>query len=106
MTGAVANWQDRAADELVRLENTTGAVGYLTLLVGNRVMDTPTEKKNPNLQNFVTLNRGIYPTEADYMYDYVAPKLDKAGIDGAHDPLHYYDTSSGDEIAKALAQQT
>jgi hypothetical protein len=48
ITGAVANWQDRTAKLLDEQASTlSGSMVYIP--VGNREMNTPTEKANPNV---------------------------------------------------------
>jgi hypothetical protein len=95
MTGAVANWQDRAVlhvQDVVPRE--TGAI----VATGIRVMDTATEQANPHVIDFVE-EEGHYPTESEYAPRYVAPGLratQQLVISEA------YETRAGDEIADSL----
>lgn len=98
ITGAVANWQDRTARLVIDRNNPDLAERFqkpVHIPIGNRVMNTPAEVKNPNIVDFFT-NHGGYPTETEYAQTFVAPLLTKAGIEVSIVP---YNTGVGDEIA-------
>lgn len=90
ITGAVANWQDRTAQLVSDQPNE-----HVYIAAGNRVMETPTEKVNANVETFFE-SEGRYPTESEYALLFVAPVItasDKAVS------LRSYDTANGEEIA-------
>ena len=97
MTGAVANWQDRTAKLVADSLNRENVY----IAAGNRVMDTPTEKTNANVEQFFA-EEDRYPTETEYAGVFVMPVLLASGhavvIEG-------YDTPKGDEIAKRFAAE-
>lgn len=97
ITGAVANWQDRVAS-LVAADAPESDAGKskVYIPVGKRIMDTGTEKTNPNVSKFFEEN-GRYPSESEYALHVVAPKLMEAG---KHVILAIYDTKDGSEIAR------
>ena len=73
ITGAVANWQDRAAELL-----TWGSSRVIYAAAGNRVMDTVTEKTNHNVQRLRAKDHR-YPTESKYVKRVIAPRLEESG---------------------------
>lgn len=76
LTGAVANWQDRAANWLASY----GTKAPVYLFAGERIMDSATETPNPNVKSvFETFKR--YPTEAEYAAGVVQRKLVEKGFD-------------------------
>ncbi len=76
LTGAVANWQDRAANKLASY----GTKAPVYIFAGERIMDSVTEKPNPNVKAvFETFKR--YPTEAEYAAGVVQRKLVERGFD-------------------------
>lgn len=95
VTGAVANWQDRARNLLVQEAPLLDDYATIHLAVGNRLMDTKTEVPNPNVADFRD-RYGEFPTEGMYAARYVVPHLIKAGY-GVH--LNTYDSGDGARIA-------
>lgn len=95
-TGAVANWQDRTTNLLVERAGNGIDLPPIYIPVGTRVMESVTEKVNPNVQAFLEANNERYPTETEYAEAVVAPKLTDAGYEVQVEP---YDTQSGSEIA-------
>jgi hypothetical protein len=102
ITGAIANWQDRAA-RLVKTGVETGMLsGKVKIVTGNRVMDRPTEKTNTNVQMFFD-EEGRYPSETQYASDFVLPEIGaRIGNGGA--TLVAYHTAKGDELAANFAR--
>lgn len=97
ITGAVANWQDRVTDLLIAKASSGVSVdGRVDIAVGNRVMNTPTETTNPNVQIFER-EHNRPPTEADYASWGIMPALRMGGYPDVQ--VLYFDTTSGDEIA-------
>jgi hypothetical protein len=89
--GGVANWQDR----MVKLMPELPEYKRVFTLAGNRVMDGPTEKVNPNVQ----IQKGIlgrYPTESEYTRNFISPVL--TGQVGRFVVSKSYDTKDGDVI--------
>lgn len=95
ITGAVANWQDRT-QRLVSGELVVRGGGEVYIPIGNRVMDSTTEKPNRNIEEFFT-NEGRYPTETEFAETFIVPILESAGGDVS---LKAYDTKNGEEIAE------
>lgn len=100
ITGGVANWMDRTAsllEDRARSERDQLADMPIVLApVGTRVMNTGTEQENPNVQTFLN-EEGRCPTEAEYMEEFVAPRLLLAGY---YNEVMPYDSTRGDEIAE------
>jgi hypothetical protein len=71
MLGGVANWQDRTVDIILGTE----VPFEIHALGGNRVMDTETEKENPNIK-LMFEELGRYPTEAEYIKDIVTAEIE------------------------------
>jgi len=95
LVGGVANWQDRASN--------TALVGELRnkpvyVLGGKRVMDSATEKPNPNINHLHEIF-DRYPTEAEYAASIVVPKLVEAGRNVL---ATAYDTADGDALLEAF----
>lgn len=102
LAGAVANWQDRAADAVINRspQSLARAVRYAA---GSRVMDTATEQANPNVQLMFERD-GQYPTEGRY-----AVSTHFSRISGEADlPVHMstHSTQNGDEIAAELFESS
>ena len=94
MTGAVANWQDRIAAQVVTA-NTSVPIHYAT---SDRVMGTPTEKVNPNVMAMFEAE-GDYPTESQYAAQIIIPKLVEAGFTVISSE---YAGANGDQLAEGL----
>ncbi len=97
LTGAVANWQDRATQHVERkIERTKRwEDAPIYYAAGTRVMDAATEKTNPNVKKlFKMLQR--YPTEAEYAGAIAIPRL--GGIFSKAVPTTF-PTEKGDELA-------
>lgn len=85
--GGVANWQDRTARII------TGAPDApVHLLGGSRIMDTATEKSNPNIARIYE-KVGFYPSEAQYMGSVVLSQIVEAKQSAT---VHRFDTDNGD----------
>lgn len=101
LTGAVANWQDRMVDLLTWRRQAGHSAPMVYMALGNKVMDSATEVTNPNVQAFVE-EYGTHPTQAQYGYEVIMPKLLKAGygvvVDG-------HETDNGSEIAAAFVDK-
>ncbi len=97
LTGAVANWQDRAANVLLS-RNPDGPVIVAT---GDREMKTKSEATNPHVLNYVEAE-GLYPTESIYAAHFILPSLQEAGYDTRHLQLVGV---NGDQVATAVAQE-
>lgn len=96
-TGAVANWQDRTTNLLVSRALLDDIVdGRVDLPTGNRVMNSPTEIANDNIQALTTAY-GKPPTEAEYAREIVLPELEWVGYDVQ---IMEFDTTNGQEIAE------
>lgn len=98
ITGGVANWQDRTARTV---ENSVDPQTPVIIAAGKRVMDSPTEKTNPNVKSFLD-KYGYYPTEADYVDEVVAPLVAETHPNVVWDRYIYEDASNGDEIAERV----
>jgi hypothetical protein len=96
LTGAVANWQDRAAQTVLWQT----AADHIYIPVGNRLMDTATEKTNPNIEQFFA-GEGEYPTEQRYALEFIAPILSQTGD---RVTVVGYDTNNGDMIAARFVE--
>lgn len=94
LTGAVANWQDRNIAHATQLP---GHEVYMAL--GNRVMGSPTELSNPNVQRFHDENDGKLPTEFKYGDTFGTPKIHEIGKLVRTLPFM---TDKGDQIADAF----
>ncbi len=95
MTGAVANWQDRA---VLHVQDVVPRDTGVIVATGIRVMDTGTEQQNPHIVDFHE-EHGRYPTESEYGLTYVVPELRATQQSIIAET---YDTGKGDEIAARL----
>jgi hypothetical protein len=98
LTGGMANWMDRTAHLLERrARDPRGQFDLPVVLapVSARVMDSQTEQDSPNVQLFHE-EEGRYPTEAEYMDEFVAPRL---FLESYYVEIMPYDTTKGSEIA-------
>lgn len=92
--GGVANWMDRVD---IMLTNGGEPRRQIYAAVGNRVMDTVTEKPNYNILNFY-FRHGRYPTETEYMHQVCEPRLRQYG--------HVVTTVSSDtNVGSAVADE-
>jgi hypothetical protein len=108
MGGGVANWQDRVATMVVEKQQRNYAVDGpgidvhgIHLPIGNRVMQSPSELSNLNVQKYIEL-ADTPPTEAQYASAFVIPRLQEAGLHNID--LYAYETADGDEIARRFMQ--
>ncbi len=95
VTGAVANWQSRAASLLERriVDNKPATTVYMP--TGNRIMNSVTEVVNPHVAQMYDV-AGQLPTESEFANHVVRPVLENAGY-----TVHFLpqDTAKGSEIA-------
>jgi hypothetical protein len=96
VTGAVPNWQDRAAALVAALRPREVFVA-----AGDQVMSTATELANPNVQAYQEGNNEL-PTQFQYAKNFVVPRLQRAGHEVS---IIGYDTSDGAEIATKFVEQ-
>lgn len=90
--GGMANWQDRVPP---LVEDIAAPIHVVT---GNRIMDKPTEKPNPNVARMFD-QLGRYPTETEYAAGVIVPRLTTAE---KVVQVTAYDTDDGDEIFRRL----
>ena len=93
LTGATANWQNRAASIV--------PFGIFTYIAaGTRKMDTETEINHPDVQRLKEFGR--YPTEAEYAASIIIPKLTNSHVHSRFSQkilMTSYPTESGEELA-------
>jgi hypothetical protein len=99
LTGAVANWQLRAAEHLIESRVPDGPVYYIA---GSRIMDGPSEVNNVEVQKY-SQAFGRYPKEFEFAADVVVPRLVRLG--GHSVMLSNPNTAVGDEIADYLFEE-
>jgi hypothetical protein len=95
LTGAVANWQDRAAQLVAEGIEDGSLPETVHVVTGTRVMDTKSDQSNPNVQAFHE-EEDRYPTESEYSREFVLPTL---ALPGATVSLTFYDTDKGERVA-------
>lgn len=101
ISGGVANWQDRSAGIIVnKREASSDFSNKVVYLAGSRVMDSPTETSNGNIQEFFD-EQGRYPAEFEYAERFIGSVLRQAGFDPS-----FVETgnASGDEQALYFAR--
>jgi hypothetical protein len=101
ITGAVANWQDRTVNYLIKKAKKLTSDVEVNVALGNRLMDSPSEQKNPNVQRFVE-EYGSLPTETHYAEHFVITKLVEAGYNVTG---YSFNTNAGDALAEAFVAQ-
>lgn len=102
VSGAVANWQDRAFTLLVGRVEAGKTPGRVYIPVGDRVMNSPTELTNPNIVNMADARQGSLPTETDYAEGIGRPLLQAAGYRVEVMP---YSGLNGDQIAERFVEE-
>lgn len=90
---AVGNWQDRAAGAVP--DEVQGLPVYT--IGGLRVMDTPTEVANPNVQA-MHQKLGRYPREAEYIGQVIGRDLASRGHNVIPQEAGQYQSEVGDEL--------
>ncbi len=97
MTGAVANWMDRAA---LHIQDVVPPQTRVLMAMGNRVMDSGTEKANPHIVDYREKmskdpDTPEYPTESEYAIRYVGQRL----LPERHPVVDCYPFAGGPDIA-------
>lgn len=101
VTGAVANWQDRTAQLLVRtFGSASGSNARVHIVSGNRLMTSGTELTNPNVKEYLE-QHGQEPNEAEYAAQYILPVLEEAGMQTT---ISAYNESDGATIAQKFIE--
>ncbi len=102
LSGAVANWQDRTYNLLVKRVAEGKPAGRVYIPVGDATMDSPTEVNNANVQALTEARRGVAPTQTDYANEVGQPLLEAAGYRVEVIP---YPGLNGDQIAEQFVAE-
>lgn len=102
ISGAVANWQDRSYKLLAERTQSGKPPARVYVPVGDRIMSTPTELTNSNVQVMADARQGSIPTEFDYMQGIGRPLLEDAGYRVEILP---YPGLNGDQIAEQFVAE-